>query len=81
MQSSLPLIEDAIRRGEERLTEKLGEPVTINFRTYIDDKLIEKITEIDHEKFRSELWYSRDELLEKSKKKDFLITPISNRFV
>ena len=72
MQSALPLIEDALKRGEERLTEKLGESVTIGFRTYIDEKLIEKITEIDHEKFRSELWYTREELLEKSKKKDFV---------
>ena len=79
MQSSLPLIEDAIRRGEERLTEKLGEPVTINFRTYMDDRLLEKITEIDHEKFRSDLWYSRDELVEKSKMKDFLCLIVHNK--
>lgn len=72
MDSSLPVIEDALRRAEERLTEKLGERATISFRTYIDDKLIQKITEIDHEKFRSELWYSREELLEKSNKKDFI---------
>jgi GNAT superfamily N-acetyltransferase len=70
--SSLPLIEDALRRGEERLTEKLGEPVTIGFRTYINDRIIEQITDIDHEKFRSELWYTKEELLAKSSKKDFV---------
>lgn len=72
MESNLPLIEDALRRAEERLTEKLGENVSIGFRTYLDQKTIEKITAIDHEKFRSELWYSSDELIEKSLKKDFL---------
>jgi len=30
------------------------------------------MTKIDHEKFRSELWYSSDDLLEKSLKKDFI---------
>ncbi len=72
MESYLPLIEDALRRAEKRLTEKIGEAVTIGFRTFLDQGTIEKITEIDHEKFRSELWYSRDELIEKSKKKDFI---------
>ncbi len=72
MEPSLPVLEDAISRAEERLNEKLGEEVKINFRTYIDEKLIKKLTEIDHEKFRNELWYSNGELLEKSLKKDFI---------
>jgi GNAT superfamily N-acetyltransferase len=72
LESNLPLIEDALRRAEERLTEKLGETVTIGFRMCLDQKIIEQITEIDHEKFRSELWYSSEELLEKSLKKDFI---------
>ena len=61
-----------MKRGEERISEKLGEAITISFRTYLDKKLIQEITDIDHEKFRSELWYSSEELIEKSKKKDFL---------
>lgn len=72
MESNLLLIEDALRLAEIRLTEKLGETVNIGFKTYLDQKTIEKMTKIDHEKFRSELWYSSDELLEKSLKKDFL---------
>jgi GNAT superfamily N-acetyltransferase len=72
LQTSLPVLEEAIRRGEERLTDKLGEPVTISFRTYLDEKIINKITLIDHEKFRSELWYSSEVLLEKFSKKDFI---------
>jgi GNAT superfamily N-acetyltransferase len=52
--------------------EKIGKDISIGFRTFLDQKAIEKITEIDHEKFRFELWYSIDELLEKSLKKDFI---------
>lgn len=72
MHTSLPVIENALKRAEIRLTEKLGEPITISFRTYLDERHIQKITEIDHEKFRSELWYSSEELIEKSMKKDFI---------
>ena len=72
MSSDIPLLEDALRRAEERLTEKIGEPVTIKFRSYLDETAVKKLTEIDHEKFRSELWYSSEELLEKSMKKDFI---------
>jgi hypothetical protein len=72
LSSDIPLLEDVLRQAEERLTEKLGEPVTIRFRSYLDETAINKLTEIDHEKFRSELWYSSDELLEKSMKKDFI---------
>lgn len=72
MDQSLPVLEEALNRAEERLSEKLSQKVTVSFRTYIDETLIRKLTEIDHEKFRSELWYSNDELLEKSLKKDFI---------
>jgi ribosomal protein S18 acetylase RimI-like enzyme len=72
LDSSLPVLEEALGRAAERLSEKLGEKATVNFRTYIDETLIKKLTEIDHEKFRSELWYSNEELLEKSLKKDFI---------
>ena len=72
MQTSLPVLEDALRRAETRLAEKLGESITISFRSYLDERLIQKITAIDHEKFRSELWYSSEELIEKSLKKDFI---------
>jgi RimJ/RimL family protein N-acetyltransferase len=72
LELEIPPLEDALKRSEQRLSKKLGESITIHFQTYLDDKLIEKITEIDHEKFRTELWYSKDELLEKSHKKDFI---------
>ncbi len=72
MSSSIPFLEDALRRAEERLTEKLGEPVIIKFRSYLDETAIRKLTEIDHEKFRAELWYSGEYLLEKLLKKDFI---------
>lgn len=72
MSSTIPHLEDAIKCGEERLTERLGEPVTIKFRSYLDETSIRKLTEIDHEKFRADLWYSSEDLLEKSLKKDFI---------
>lgn len=72
MHKEIPFIEDALRDAEKRLTGKLGEPVSIHFTPFLDSRLIEKITEIDHTKFRTELWYSSDELIEKSNKKDFI---------
>ncbi len=72
MHTSLPVLEDALKQAETRLAEKLGESITVTCRTYLNEQLIAKITEIDHEKFRSELWYSIEELQEKSSKKDFI---------
>ena len=64
---------DALKRGEERLTEKLGYPTSIIVRTILDDSNITKITEIDHSSFRAELWGTKVNLVEKSRRNNFLI--------
>ncbi|MBD3171740.1 hypothetical protein GF326_04655 [Candidatus Bathyarchaeota archaeon] len=73
MQNTIPLFIDALKRGEERLTEKLGYTTSIIFRTTLDDSNITKITEIDHSNFRAELWGTKENLVEKSRRNNFII--------
>ena len=72
MSQSLPLFEDAHKRAEKSLSQTLGSNTKITIRSYLDEHLISRLTEIDHEKFRNDLWYSNEELLEKTSKKDFV---------
>ncbi len=69
---SPPFFEDALRRACERATEKLEVPCTISVHIHLDEKLLEKLEAIDHEKFRKELWYYHDDFVEKTKQKDFV---------
>ena len=72
MSQEIPHLEDAHKLAEERLTQRLESNVKIVIRNFLDEVLISQITDIDHEKFRTELWYTSDELMEKTKKKDFV---------
>lgn len=67
----LPLLEDAHKQAEQILTQRLGSKIKIIIRSFLNEALISQITAIDNEKFRAELWYTSEELLEKTKKKDF----------
>ncbi len=67
---------DALKRGEERLTEKLGYPTTITFKTKLDDSNITKITEIGHSNFRAELWSTKENLVEKSRRNHFTVLTV-----
>ena len=60
-----PLFEDALRRAVERAEEKLEQDCGITVHTHLSDRLIAQLEGIDHEKFRRELWYDREELREK----------------
>jgi len=72
-----PFFEDALRRAAERAEEKLGKPVRITIFTHLDERMMTKLEAIDHEKFRQELWYTQDELREKTQKKDFMCMILS----
>ncbi len=65
-------LNNEIKQTEKRLSEKLGSDVLIVVRHFLTAAIISKLVEIDHEKFRSELWYESNELLEKSRKKDYV---------
>jgi GNAT superfamily N-acetyltransferase len=67
-----PFFDDALRRAVERAEEKLDKPVRLTVFTQLDERMIAKLEAIDHEKFRQELWYNYDELVEKTRKKDFV---------
>lgn len=69
---SSPLFEDALKRSVERVEERLGSPCSITVHTHLSEAMLAKLEAIDHEKFRQELWYSRTELLEKTRKKGFV---------
>lgn len=72
-----PLLEDAMRRAEDRATEKLGLLCTLVVYTHLSDALLAKLEAIDHQKFRGELWYSHEEFLEKTRQRDFVCFVLS----
>ena len=72
-----PLLEDAMRRAEDRATEKLGQPYTLYIYSHLSDALLAKLEAIDHHKFRQELWYSHDEFIEKTRHRDFVCFVLS----
>ena len=72
-----PLLEDAMRRVEDRATEKLGRPCTLYIYSHLSDALLAKLEAIDHQKFRQELWYSHDEFIEKTRQRDFVCFVLS----
>lgn len=74
---SLPFFEDALRRAQERASEKLEARCVITVHTNIDDLLVSKLEALDHEKFRQELWYTHEEFLEKTRQRDFVCLVLS----
>jgi len=57
-----PSLRDVLTYAEKRLSGSLGGEARISTHTHLDDGLVEKISAVDHVKFRRELWYSRQEL-------------------
>ena len=72
-----PFFEDALRRAVERAEEKLERPVRVTVFTHLEERMMAKLEAIDQEKFRQELWYTHDELAEKTRKKDFMCITLS----
>jgi ribosomal protein S18 acetylase RimI-like enzyme len=72
-----PLLEDAMRRAEDRATEKLSRPCNLVVYTHLSDALLAKLEAIDHQKFRQELWYSHDDFIEKTMQRDFVCFVLS----
>ncbi len=73
MDEDVPFFEDALRKAERRLSSALREECRVRITLKIDDELFESIEEIEHEKFRTELQYSLEELRERNNLKGFVL--------
>lgn len=72
MTADLPSFEEALRRAEGNLSRSLGGVVTISVHYKLDEELRQVIQAIDHEKFREELQYTREEIEERATTRGFL---------
>jgi len=72
MTQKIPPFPELLREAENRLSRVLEGRCVISVHRELDEDLKKVIQTIDHEKFRQELWYSRDELDARTKRKGFL---------
>jgi hypothetical protein len=73
MSEEPPLFEEAVRQVEDRLTRLFGESCHIGINLVIDAKLTNEITEIESLTFRDELKYDRLEIIERARRKGFIL--------
>ena len=72
MTETVPSFTESLKEAECRLSRLLEGRCEISIHHELDSGLIADIETIDHEKFRRELWYDRDELDERKEKRGFL---------
>jgi len=72
MTQTIPSFLELVKEAERRLSRLLDGDCVISVHHELDDSLKAVIQTIDHEKFRQELWYSRDELDTRTRRKGFL---------
>ncbi len=72
MTEIIPSFIESVKEAEKRLSRALNGYCEISVHHELGQELMAVIEAIDHEKFRQELWYSRDELESRSKRKGFL---------
>jgi hypothetical protein len=68
----IPPFAESVKEAENRLSQILNGHCKIAVHHKLAEDLMGIIEAIDHEKFSRELWYSRDELDSRMKKKGFL---------
>jgi len=73
LDETVPFFEDALRKAERRLSSALGEQCGVRITLSMDDELFEAIEGIEHEKFRTELQYSLEELRERNHLRGFVL--------
>jgi hypothetical protein len=66
---TIPSFPELVREAEKRLSKVLDGSCVISVHRGLDEDLKTIIQTIDHEKFRQELRYSRDELDARTKRK------------
>ncbi|HUS78949.1 MAG TPA: hypothetical protein VM050_09870 [Patescibacteria group bacterium] len=72
MADTTPSFLESVREAEKRLSRVLNGRCEIAVHHGLDENLMKVVQTIDHEKFRQELWYSRDEFDSRRKKRGFL---------
>jgi len=72
MAETIPSFIESVSEAEDRLSRLLNGRCEISVHRELDEGLKAVIEAIDHEKFRQELRYSRDELDSRSERKGFL---------
>jgi GNAT superfamily N-acetyltransferase len=65
MMDLVPFLEDAMRAAEGRLREILGRESRISIHAHMSGELTQAVERIDHEKFRADLQYTMEDLLER----------------
>jgi len=68
-----PILAEAIAATTAKLNETLGTNCTIRVHRALNDPLIETILQVDAYKFRQELQYRRDEVIEHSLSPGFIL--------
>ena len=69
----VPSFEDALKSAEVRLTKSLGQSCRLLIKRNLDEESIRNIQRIESEAFREELRYDVEELVSRSREKDFLL--------
>ncbi|MBN2335734.1 hypothetical protein JXL21_09250 [Candidatus Bathyarchaeota archaeon] len=73
MSEGIPSFEEALNRAEDKMSRSLGGVCRITVHNSLDEELKRLVMAIDHEKFRRELWYDRDEIEKRVASKGFLL--------
>ncbi|MCW4035739.1 MAG: GNAT family N-acetyltransferase [Candidatus Bathyarchaeota archaeon] len=77
MDEAVPFFEDALKDSERRLNSALGEQCEVRTALSMDDELFKVIEGIDHEKFRTELQYSLEELRDRNHLRGFVLFTVA----
>lgn len=64
-------LREDLRRAEAHLSERLGKPVEVKACTALDEAELGVFESVDHGAFKEELWYSREEIASKSRRRGF----------
>ena len=73
----VPSLEEVLRSSESILSDSLCGTVKISTHGDVDEELLDEVYEIDHDRFRRELWYDREELREKFGRAGFFCLLVS----
>ena len=63
---------EGLRKAEVFLSERTGRPVTVRASTTLDEATRGLFESVDHRAFKEELWYSKEEIASKSRRKGFI---------
>ena len=71
MEDDVTHLFEGLKKAEVFLSERLGKPVEVKASTTLDEATMGIIESVDHRAFKEELWYSKEEIASKSRRKGF----------